>query len=112
MCVHGEREGVYMEWVKRVVTGRGYVYMDGVECVHGERERAYGRGLLCVHRERENVCIWKGWGGCVYMEGLECTMHGDREDVYIRKGWSVNARREGRCVHMCASSVCAWREER
>ena len=38
-------------------------------------------------------------------------MHGEREGVYIRKGWSVNARREGRCVHMCASSVCAWRED-
>ena len=28
VCMDGEGEGVYMEWVKRVVTGRGYVYME------------------------------------------------------------------------------------
>ena len=82
----------------------------------------YGIGGVYVLIEREDV--YTGGVDCMYMEGLECTMHGDREDVYIRKGWSVNARREGRCVHMkgveCAcmergrmkgSSVRAWIEE-
>ena len=44
--------------------------------MHRERERAYGRGLLCVDREMKNVCIWKGWGGCVYTKGVECACTG------------------------------------
>ena len=63
-CVHGvcmdiEGEGVYMEWVKCVVTGRGYVYMDGVECACMGRGRTcvYRRGGVCMHGEREDVCI-------------------------------------------------------
>ena len=109
--MHGERE---VEGVECACMGRGRE--------KGWRVCVYGRGGVYVLREREDV--YTGVVDCMYMEGLECTMHGDREDVYIRKGWSVNARREGRCVHMkgveCVcmargrmkgSSVRAWGEE-
>ena len=51
VCVHEEREGVYME---------------GVECAWGQGGCVYGRGGVCVHGEREGV----------HMEGVECVCMG------------------------------------
>ena len=43
-----------------------------------------GRGGVYMLREREDV--YTGGVDCMYMEGLECTMHGDRMCIYGRGG--------------------------
>ena len=54
VCVHGEREGVYMEGVECVCTGRGRMCVYGRcgVCVHRVKMCVYGRGGVCVHGER------------------------------------------------------------
>ena len=50
VCVHEEREGVYME---------------GVECAWGQE------GVECVCMERGRVCIWKEWSVCAWGESSQ-----------------------------------------
>ena len=64
-----EREGVYMEWVKCVCMGRGWV------C-------AYGR-VECAYMGRGRVCIWKG-----------LSVH-----AWTRRGMMHVYGRGGVCVH-------------
>ena len=68
-----------MEGVECVCMGRGCVYGRGGVCVHGEREGVYMEGVQCAWGEcvymegfecacigeREGMCIWKG-GVCVH----------------------------------------------
>ena len=51
VCMDGEGEGVYMEWVKRVVTGRGYVYTEWVECACTGRGCVLTEGVKCAWGE-------------------------------------------------------------
>ena len=84
VCMDGEGEGVYMEWVKRVALGEGEggcVYTEGMECAWKVRGMCvYGMGEACDDWERISVygwgevaCIGRGRGR---MEGVYCVLTG------------------------------------
>ena len=72
VCVHGEREGVYMEGVE-CAWGEG-VYMEGFGCACMERGRVciYMEGFGCACMGRGRVCIWKGSSVHAWGRGSVC----------------------------------------
>ena len=85
----------------RVWGEKGFVYGKGGVCMHGEREGVYMKGVqFACMGETECVCIWKGlsvhaWGegGCVH----GCIRRG-WVYVYERGGVCVHGEKEGVCI--------------
>ena len=60
LSVHGERVCIWKGLGVRAWGEEGSVYGRVWVCMHGEREGVYMEGVQCACMgERESVCIWK-----------------------------------------------------